>query len=105
MARTETAFQRNRRLEKERKKRNEKKNNESTVDKIVRLEKRRENRKNRKRYHSEGEISKAYVALSRVRSLEGLRIEELDSSKITGKKPCNNDALAEMEKMRTYRPA
>jgi ATP-dependent exoDNAse (exonuclease V) alpha subunit len=38
----------------------------------------------------------AYVALSRVRSLEGLRIEELDCSKLIGKKPCNVLALAEM---------
>ena len=42
----------------------------------------------------------AYVMLSRIRSLEGLRIEELDSEKLTGKKPCNTDALAEMERMR-----
>lgn len=42
----------------------------------------------------------AYVALSRVRSLDGLRIEELDCSKLSGKTPCNEDALKEMERMR-----
>ena len=42
----------------------------------------------------------AYVALSRVRSLEGLRIVELDCTKIIGKKPCNIDALHEMERLR-----
>lgn len=42
----------------------------------------------------------AYVSLSRVRSLDGLRIEELDNSKLTGRKPCNNDALSEMDRMR-----
>ncbi|XP_065675344.1 uncharacterized protein LOC136091579 [Hydra vulgaris] len=43
----------------------------------------------------------AYVALSRVRSLDGLQIQELDCAKLTGKKPCNNDALAEMERLRS----
>lgn len=42
----------------------------------------------------------AYVALSRVRSLAGLQIEELDCSKLTSKKPCNVDALKEMDRMR-----
>ncbi len=41
----------------------------------------------------------AYVALSRVRSLEGLLIEELDCQKITGTKPCNMAALKEMERL------
>jgi PIF1-like helicase len=45
----------------------------------------------------------AYVALSRVRSLEGLLIDELDCRKLTGKKPCNTDALSEMERMRNQR--
>ena len=42
----------------------------------------------------------AYVALSRGKSLNGLLIEELDSSKLTGKRSCNNDALAEMHRLR-----
>ncbi|KAG5685124.1 hypothetical protein PVAND_014320 [Polypedilum vanderplanki] len=44
----------------------------------------------------------AYVALSRVRSLDGLRIDELDCSKLTGKTPCNEEAIKEMERMRQY---
>lgn len=47
----------------------------------------------------------AYVALSRVRSLDGLRIEELDCSKLSGKKPCNEEAIREMERMRNYQPS
>ena len=47
----------------------------------------------------------AYVALSRVGSLDGLRIAELDCSKLTGKTPCNEeDALKEMERMRQLGP-
>jgi ATP-dependent exoDNAse (exonuclease V) alpha subunit len=42
-----------------------------------------------------------YVALSRVRSLDGLRIEELHCPKLTGLTPCNEEALAEMDRMRT----
>lgn len=38
--------------------------------------------------------------LSRIRSLEGLRIEELDSALLTGNKPCNILALEELERMR-----
>ncbi|GBM87988.1 hypothetical protein AVEN_139907-1 [Araneus ventricosus] len=45
-----------------------------------------------------------YVALSRVKSLDGLLIEELDCSKLAGKVPCNNEALQEMDRMRNYRP-
>ncbi|GFR00541.1 ATP-dependent DNA helicase PIF1 [Trichonephila clavata] len=41
-----------------------------------------------------------YVALSRVKSLEGLLIEELDCSKLTGKRPSSNDALNEMNRLR-----
>ena len=35
----------------------------------------------------------AYLAQSRVRSLNGLLIEELDCSKVTGEKPCNKEAI------------
>lgn len=42
----------------------------------------------------------AYVALSRVRSLDGLRIMELDCSKLTGKTPCNKEVIKKMERMR-----
>ena len=42
----------------------------------------------------------AYVALSRVRSLDGLILEELDASKVVGKNVCNTKALVEMERMR-----
>lgn len=42
----------------------------------------------------------AYVTLSRVKSLEGLRIEELDCSQFMGTTLCNTDALKEMQRMR-----
>lgn len=50
------------------------------------------------------EEGQAYVAMRRVRRLDGLRIEELDCSKLTGKKPCNNEALTEINRMRDYQP-
>lgn len=42
----------------------------------------------------------AYVIISRVCSLDVLRIEELDASKITGKTSCKVDALDEIERMK-----
>nr|CAH7769578.1 unnamed protein product [Callosobruchus chinensis] len=41
-----------------------------------------------------------YVALSRVRTLDGIRIKERDCSKLTGKTPCNSEALNEMNRLR-----
>lgn len=43
----------------------------------------------------------AYVALSRVRTFDGIRLEELDCGKITGPNVCNKKALEEMERLRT----
>ncbi|GFS95941.1 uncharacterized protein TNCV_4277351 [Trichonephila clavipes] len=45
-------------------------------------------------------VDQASVALNRLKSLEGLLIEELGCSKLTGKRPCNNDALHEMNRLR-----
>lgn len=42
----------------------------------------------------------AYVALSRVRSIDGVRLDELDCLKLLGKKVCNMKALEEMERLR-----
>lgn len=42
----------------------------------------------------------AYVALSRCRSLDGIRNEELDYSKLIGKIPCDRKALDEMIRLR-----
>ncbi|GFR06545.1 ATP-dependent DNA helicase [Trichonephila clavata] len=46
----------------------------------------------------------AYFALSHVKSLEELLIEELDCSNGTGNVPRNNEALQEMDRTRNYRP-
>jgi ATP-dependent exoDNAse (exonuclease V) alpha subunit len=43
----------------------------------------------------------AYVALSRVRSLNGLRLEESDCGKLTNKNTANTDALKKMEILQT----
>ncbi|KAG8248135.1 hypothetical protein J6590_046355 [Homalodisca vitripennis] len=42
----------------------------------------------------------AYVALSLVSSLDGILIEELDCSKLTGNTPRNSEALNEMMRLR-----
>lgn len=42
----------------------------------------------------------AYVALSRLRSLDGLRLDEFDATKVVGKSVCNLDALKEMNRLR-----
>ena len=42
----------------------------------------------------------AYVALSRVRSLEGLRLEEIAGATLTSSKACNRKALHEMQRLR-----
>ena len=41
-----------------------------------------------------------YVALSRVRSLDGFRIKQIQCEKLTGIKLCNSLALEEMERLR-----
>lgn len=46
----------------------------------------------------------AYVALSRVRSLDGVRIVDMECSKLSGKIPCNEKAIEEMERLRKYNP-
>ncbi|GFU66189.1 ATP-dependent DNA helicase [Trichonephila clavipes] len=44
----------------------------------------------------------AYVALSRVKSFDTELIEKPDCTKLTGKVPCNNEVLQEVDRMRTY---
>jgi hypothetical protein len=43
----------------------------------------------------------AYIALSRVRSLNGLCLDELDCGKLTNENTANTDALKEMEILQT----
>ncbi|KAJ8869679.1 hypothetical protein PR048_028672 [Dryococelus australis] len=43
-----------------------------------------------------------HFALSRVRSLDGLEIEELDYAKLSDEKPNNAEALMEMNRMRNH---
>ena len=45
----------------------------------------------------------AYVALSRVSWLGGIKIKELDCTKVTEKNSFNNDALTQMKIMRWHR--
>jgi hypothetical protein len=45
------------------------------------------------------EPAQAFVALSRVRSLTGLRLDELDCEKHTNENTANTDALKEMERL------
>ncbi|GFS36739.1 hypothetical protein TNIN_286481 [Trichonephila inaurata madagascariensis] len=46
----------------------------------------------------------AYVALSSVRSLDGLRVgEQLDCTKLTGKTSCSEKTIKKMERMQQLR--
>ena len=45
----------------------------------------------------------AYLALSHIRSLYGLKIVDLKCSKLIGKTPCNKNAMKEMEHIRQLR--
>jgi hypothetical protein len=44
-------------------------------------------------------LGQAYVALSRVGSLKGLRLNKLDRGKLTNENIANTDALREKEKL------
>jgi hypothetical protein len=46
-------------------------------------------------------LGQAYVALIRVRLLNGLRLIKLDCEKLTNEKISKTDALMEMERLRT----
>ena len=46
----------------------------------------------------------AYTALSRVRTFDGLEIDEIDSKKLIGPNVCNVSALKELERLRSLPP-
>jgi hypothetical protein len=46
-------------------------------------------------------LQQASVPLSRIRSLNGLRLKKLDCGKLTNENIANTDALKEMERLQT----